>query len=213
MQIPPIGRLPIKTFVLPFSEKTIKGAIEKEIERKGQVYYLHNRIETIETVKNFLENLIPKANFEIAHGQMKEKRLVEVMKDFQERKFDVLIATTIIEAGLDFPNVNTLIVADATKLGLAELYQIRGRIGRSYKKAFAYFLYGQNLSEKAQKRLKALKEAEALGSGYKIALKDLEMRGAGNILGKEQSGNVNKVGLNLYCQMISQAIEKMKRRI
>jgi transcription-repair coupling factor (superfamily II helicase) len=134
------------------------------------------------------------------------------MSDFQNKKIDVLVATTIIENGLDLPNVNTLIVADSTKLGLAQAYQIRGRIGRSYIQAFSYFLYGSHLSEKAKMRLDALKEAEELGSGYKVALKDLEIRGAGNILGKEQSGNINRVGLNLYCQMLSEAIEKMKAK-
>jgi len=222
IQTPPIGRLPVKTFVLPFSEEVIKKAIEEEVKRKGQVYYLHNRVETIETVKKFLENLVPNANFGIAHGRLKEKKLVQVMSDFQNKKIDVLVATTIIENGLDLPNVNTLIVADSTRLGLSEAYQIRGRIGRSHIQAFAYFLYGSHLSEKvypvrsrrlsngAKMRLDALKEAEELGSGYKIALKDLEIRGAGNILGKEQSGNINRVGLNLYCQMLSEAIERLK---
>ena len=210
IQTPPFGRLPIRTFVLPWSEKIIKRAIEDEIKRGGQVYYLHNRIETIETVKNLLENLVPKAIFGIAHGRLNEKELVKVMTDFQKQKIDVLIATTIIENGLDLPNVNTLIVADATKLGLAEAYQIRGRVGRSDIQAFAYFLFGKHLYEKAKMRLDALKEAEELGSGYKIALRDLEIRGAGNILGKEQSGNINKVGLNLYCQILSDTIEKLK---
>lgn len=213
IQTPPFGRLPIKTFVLPWSEKIIKRAIEDEIKRGGQVYYLHNRIETIETIKNLLENLVPKTMFGIAHGRLSEKELVKVMTDFQKQKINILIATTIIENGLDLPNVNTLIVADATKLGLAEAYQIRGRVGRSDIQAFAYFLFSKNLSEKAKMRLNALKEAEELGSGYKIALKDLEIRGAGNILGKEQSGNINKVGLNLYCQILSEAIEKIKKRV
>ena len=212
IQTPPVGRLPVKTFISPFKEKLIKEAIEKEIARSGQVYYLHNRVETIEVARKFLENLISEAKFGIAHGRLKEKELVKVMEDFQNKKIDVLIATTIIENGLDLPNVNTLIVADSTRLGLAEAYQIRGRIGRSHIQAFAYFFYGSHLSEKAKMRLDALKEAEELGSGYKIALKDLEIRGAGNILGKEQSGNINKVGLNLYCQMLSEAIEKLKAR-
>ncbi|MDP3052184.1 MAG: helicase-related protein [bacterium] len=210
IQTPPIGRLAIKTFILPFSEKTVKSAIENEISRKGQVYYLHNRVETIGTVKNFLEKLIPAAKFGIAHGRLNEKEIVKVMTDFQKKSIDVLIATTIIENGLDLPNVNTLIVDDASRLGLAEAYQIRGRIGRSHIQASAFFLYGFHLPEKAETRLDALKEAEELGSGYKIALKDLEIRGAGNILGKEQSGNVNAVGLNLYCQMLSESIEKLR---
>jgi transcription-repair coupling factor (superfamily II helicase) len=167
-------------------------------------------VETIEVVKKFLENLVPKVKFGVAHGRLKEKELIKTMADFQDRKIDVLIATTIIENGLDLPNVNTLIVADATHLGLSQAYQIRGRIGRSHIQAFAYFLYPSRLSEKAKIRLDALKEAEELGSGYKIALKDLEIRGAGNILGKEQSGNINSVGLNLYCQILSEAIEKLK---
>jgi len=224
IQTPPVGRLPVKTSILPFKEKVIKKAIENEIARGGQIYYLHNRVETIGTTKKFLENLVPHAKFGIAHGRLGEKELVNVMTDFQNKKIDVLVATTIIENGLDFPNVNTLIVADSTRLGLAEAYQIRGRIGRSYIQAFAYFLYGSHLSEKvypvrsrrlsngAKMRLDALKEAEALGSGYRIALKDLEIRGAGNILGKEQSGNINQVGLNLYCQILSEAIEKLKAK-
>jgi transcription-repair coupling factor (superfamily II helicase) len=212
IQTPPEGRLPVKTFVLKFSKEKIKEAIENEIKRGGQVYFLHNRIGTIKKVKEFLEKLIPEIKIGVAHGRLKEKELVKVMEDFQNKKIDLLLATTIIEAGLDFPNVNTLIVDDATKLGLAEAYQIRGRIGRSFTQAFAYFFYPSRLIGKARLRLKALKEAEELGSGYKIALKDLEIRGAGNILGREQSGNINKVGLNLYCQMLSQAIEKLKKR-
>lgn len=212
IQTPPFGRLPIKTFVLPWSEKIIQKAIEEEIKRKGQVYYLHNRIETIGAVKNLLEKLAPKAKIDIAHGRLSEKELIRVMANFQNRKIDVLVATTIIENGLDFPNVNTLIVADATKLGLAQAYQMRGRVGRSTIQAFAYFFFGRKLSEKTRMRLEALKEAEELGSGYRIALKDLEIRGAGNILGKEQSGNINAVGLNLYSQILSEAIEKIKSK-
>jgi transcription-repair coupling factor (superfamily II helicase) len=212
IQTPPPGRLPIKTFILPFSEKVIKEAIEKELKRGGQVYYLHNKIENINSVKNFLEGLLPNVKFGIAHGRLNEKELVKVMENFQNKKINVLVATTIIEAGLDLPNVNTLIVADSTRLGLSQAYQIRGRIGRSKVQAFAYFLYPQRLTPLAKERLKALKEAEKLGSGYKIALKDLELRGAGNILGKEQSGNINKVGLNLYCQMLAEAIEKLKAK-
>ncbi len=212
IQTPPTGRLPIKTLVLPFSEKVIKEAIEKELRRGGQVYYLHNRIETIEATRKFLKTLVPRASFGIAHGKLKEKDLIKTISDFQNKKVDVLIATTIIENGLDLPNVNTLIVADATKLGLSQAYQIRGRIGRSHLQGFAYFLYGHRLKEKAKLRLRALKEAERLGSGYQIALRDLEIRGAGNILGKEQSGNINKVGLNLYCQMLTEAVEKLKRK-
>jgi len=210
IQTPPAGRLPVKTFILPFSERIIKKAIEDEIRRGGQIYYLHNRVETIGGAKNFLEKLVPQTKFGIAHGRLKEKELIKVMADFQNRKIDVLVATTIIENGLDLPNVNTLIVADATRLGLAEAYQIRGRIGRSHIQASAFFLYGNHLPEKAEMRLNALKEAKELGSGYRIALKDLEIRGAGNILGKEQSGDINQVGLNLYCQMLSEAVDELR---
>jgi transcription-repair coupling factor (superfamily II helicase) len=213
IQTPPLKRTPIKTFVLPFSEKIVKEAIEKELKRGGQVYYLHNRIDTIEATKKFLETLgwekTPK--FVLAHAKLRERELIKIMEDFQNKKYDVLIATTIIEAGLDLQNVNTLIVADATRLGLSQAYQIRGRVGRSFVQAFAYFLYPQKLTPLAKERLKALKEAEELGSGYKIAIKDLEMRGAGNLLGKEQSGSINKVGLNLYCQMLAFSIEKLKK--
>ena len=210
IQTPPAGRIPIKTFVSPWSEKIIKNAITEEISREGQVYFLYNKVETIGGAKKFLEELIPKARFGIAHGRLNEKELIKAMDDLQNKKIDVLIATTIIENGIDLPNVNTLIVADATRLGLSQAYQIRGRIGRSHIEAFAYFLYPQRLSELATERLKTLREAEELGSGYRIAMKDLEIRGAGNILGREQSGNINKVGLNLYCQILSEAIEKLK---
>ena len=214
IQTPPEGRLPIKTFVLPFKEETIKKAIKEEVSRGGQVYYLHNRVETIEAAKKFLEKSMrstPGVDYEVAHGRLNERKLINVMTDFQNKKIDVLIATTIIENGLDLANVNTLIVADAAKLGLSQAYQIRGRVGRSHIQARAYFLYPKRLLGPTKQRLTALKEAEELGSGYRIALKDLEIRGAGNILGKEQSGNVNAVGLNLYCQMLSEAIEKAKR--
>jgi len=210
VQTPPIGRLPVKTFVSPFSEKTIKKAVKEEIKRGGQIYYLHNRVETIETVKKLLENLLPESKFGVAHGRLKEKELIKTMNDFRNKEMNVLVATTIIENGLDLPNVNTLIVADADRLGLSQAYQIRGRIGRSHIQSFAYFLHGRRLTDKAKMRLDALKKTIELGSGYKIAMRDLEIRGAGNILGKEQSGNINRVGLNLYCQMLSEAVEKLK---
>lgn len=213
IKTPPLGRLAVKTFVLPFSEKIIKKTIEDEISRKGQIYYLHNRIGTINTAKKFLEDLLPKAKFDIAHGRLNKKEIIKVMNNFQRGKTDVLIATTIIESGLDIENVNTLIVANAARLGLAESYQLRGRVGRSRAQAFAYFLYPKNLTGKAKMRLDTLKKAQALGSGYEIALKDLEIRGAGNILGKEQSGSINSIGLNLYCQMLSESIERIKKGI
>lgn len=211
IQTPPEGRKSVKIFTLPFSKNVIKKAIESEILRSGQIYYLHNRIETIDYAQKLIKTLFPNLNIGIIHGRMKEKDLIKTMDNFRKKNIDILLATTIIESGLDLPNVNTLIVDDATNFGLSQAYQIKGRIGRSHLQAYAYFLYKNKLSEKVKMRLRALKEAEELGSGYKIALKDLEIRGAGNILGKEQSGNINSVGLNLYCQMLSESIEKLKK--
>ncbi|MBI2573931.1 MAG: DEAD/DEAH box helicase [Candidatus Wildermuthbacteria bacterium] len=177
---------------------------------RGQVYYLHNRIGSIDRIKQYLEKLVPGISIGIAHGRLSEQQLIKIMDDFHGKKFDVLLSTTIIENGIDLPNANTLIVGDAAKLGLSQAYQLRGRVGRSSAQAYAYFLHGAKLSDKAKLRLKALKEDEELGSGYQIALRDMEIRGAGNILGKEQSGSVNAIGLNLYCQMLSEAVEKIK---
>jgi len=212
IQTPPPDRLPIKTQIVPWAKDTIQYAVSKEIARKGQVYYLHNRVETIETAKHEIQQLLPHAKIQVAHGKMPERALLGVMDDMRKKKIDILIATTIIENGLDLANVNTLLVADATRLGLSQAYQIRGRIGRSHIQAYAYFLYPANkkMDEKASARLSALKEAEALGAGYQIAIRDLEIRGAGNILGKEQSGSINKVGLNLYCDMLAQTTENLK---
>ncbi|KKT16936.1 MAG: Transcription-repair coupling factor [Parcubacteria group bacterium GW2011_GWB1_43_6] len=211
IQTPPAYRLPIKTIVKPWSEKIIKKAIANELSRGGQIYYLHNRVETIGSAKELLQTLIPEIRIGVIHGRLPEKELIKIMDDLGNKKIDVLVATTIIENGLDVPNVNALIVADAPRLGLSQAYQIRGRVGRSHIQAFAYFFYGDNLSDLAKERLKALKEAQELGSGYRIAMRDLEIRGAGNILGKEQSGSINQVGLNLYCQILSDAIDKLKK--
>jgi len=210
IQTSPLGRMPVKTTVASFDEKLVKEAVQKERQRGGQVYYLHNRIGTIGAIKKLLEKLVPKARIGVAHGRIGEASLITMMDDFKNRKYDVLLATTIIENGLDLPNVNTLIVDDAAKLGLAQAYQIRGRVGRSEKSSSAYFFTRSKLSEKANLRLKALKAADQVGSGYQIAIRDLELRGAGNILGKEQSGSINSIGLNLYCQMLSEAVEKLK---
>src|SRR3989344_3697003 len=211
IQTPPAYRLPIKTIVKPWSEKIIKKAIANELSRGGQIYYLHNRVETIGSAKELLQTLIPEIRIGVIHGRLPEKELIKIMDDLGNKKIDVLVATTIIENGLDVPNVNALIVVDAPRLGLSQAYQIRGRVGRSHIQAFAYFFYGDNLSDLAKERLKALKEAQELGSGYRIAMRDLEIRGAGNILGKEQSGSINQVGLNLYCQILSDAIDKLKK--
>lgn len=210
IQTPPAGRTSVKTFVSYWDQKKIKEALTFELRRGGQIYYLHNRIETIGFAEKLLRRLIPEASIRIAHGRLSERELIEVMEGFRKKKIDILLATTIIENGLDLENANTLIVADATKLGLAQAHQIRGRIGRGHLQAYAYFFHGKNLTDAAKERLRALKQMQELGSGWRIALKDLEIRGAGNILGKEQSGAVNQVGLNLYCQMLSDAIEKLK---
>lgn len=211
IQTPPPGRKSIATFVLQWNAKTVKDAIEKERERDGQVYFLHNRILTIKKFSDRIERLAPKVRIASLHGKSGERTLLGTMRRLRNREIDVLIATTIIENGLDIDTVNTLIVEDATKLGLGQAYQLRGRIGRGEEQAYAYFFFKPKaLSEKARMRLDALKEAEKLGSGYRLALRDLEIRGAGNLLGKEQSGTVNRVGFNLYCQMLSEAVEQLR---
>ena len=212
IETPPPERLPIQTLVLPHSSKLIRQAIEFELARNGQIYFLHNRIETMgrteEKIKKLLKNHIPTG---VIHGRMKEKELIRVMDKFRSGEIKILIATTIIENGLDISSANTLIIDDATRLGLAEAHQLRGRIGRGATQAFAYFLYKpRHLTIKAAERLEALKEYSELGAGYQIALRDLEIRGAGNILGREQSGAINKVGLNLYCQMLAEAVEDIR---
>jgi len=210
VQTPPEGRYPVEIVVQKRNTKVIKEAIEKELARKGQVYYLHNRVGTIGLVKRELLRLVPDSTIGIVHGRLDEKELISTIDNFRDGNYDILLATTIIENGLDIPRVNTLVVEDASKLGLAQAYQIKGRIGRANTTSFAYFLHGPNPTDKARLRLKALKESGELGAGYKLALRDLEIRGAGNILGKEQSGSVNAIGLNLYCQMLAEAVEKVK---
>jgi len=202
----PVNRLPIETYILPYKKNIILEAINKEIERKGQVFYIHNRISSIQKRVIELKKDLGKLRIDYLHGRMSETQIVKVMDRFKSGELDILVSTTIIENGLDLSNVNTLIVEDATRLGLGEAYQLRGRIGRGGSESFAYFFYPKHLIDKARLRLEALKEANYLGAGYQIALRDLEIRGAGNILGKAQSGNINKVGYNLYCQMLNQAM-------
>ena len=212
IKTPPPGRIPVKTFVLPYSPKIVREAMANEIKIGGQVYFLHNRVETLGLFKDKLRELMNGAEIRVVHGRMREQELIKVMRDFREKKFNVLLATTIIENGLDLPNVNTLIVEDGTLLGLAQAHQLRGRIGRGDRASYAYFLYrSRSLTEKALERLEALEEYSELGAGYDIALRDLEIRGAGNILGKEQSGAINKVGFNLYCQILNESLEEMKK--
>ncbi len=209
MQTAPLGRMAIETKILPYQKQTIKEAILTELARGGQVYFLHNRIETLDRTKATIKKLLPKVKISSIHGRMQEKELIKVMEEFTTKKTDILLATTIIENGIDLPNVNTIIIEDASRLGLSQAYQIRGRVGRSFKKGFAYLFYPSHMTETAQERLRALEHANELGAGYQIALRDMEIRGAGNILGREQSGSINKIGLNLYCQMLAEAVEKM----
>lgn len=207
----PPGRIGIKTFVLPYSVNIIRDAIGRELRRGGQVYFLHNRIETMQARLDELRTLVPGRRMQVIHGRMAERAVLATMAAFREGKIDVLVATTIIENGLDLSNVNTLIVADAVRLGLGQAHQIRGRVGRGAVQAYAYFLYSpRHLTDIAAERLTALQESDELGAGFEVAMKDLELRGAGNILGKQQSGAVNAVGLNLYMQMLAEAVETLR---
>ncbi|PZN12684.1 MAG: transcription-repair coupling factor [Bacillota bacterium] len=209
---PPRNRFPVQTFVVEWNEGLVRDAIERELRRGGQVFYVHNRVQSIQAVRRRLERLLPGARFAVAHGQMPEAELERVMVAFMAGEADVLICTTIIESGLDMPNVNTLIVEDADRLGLAQLYQLRGRVGRSDRVAYAYFTYRRDkvLSEDAQKRLQAIKDFTELGSGFKLALRDLEIRGAGNLLGHEQHGFIASVGFDLYAQLLEEAVRELK---
>jgi transcription-repair coupling factor (superfamily II helicase) len=210
IQTPPRDRQPIITHVLPWSDAVIEDAIHRELDRGGQVFFVHNRIETIGTIAERLTALIPGARVRAAHGQMKEAELETIMAAFVNGEIDILVATSIIESGLDVPNANTLIVNRADHFGLAQLYQIRGRVGRSHHRAYCYLLVPDNVSEDAEKRLRVLEHYTELGSGYGIALKDLEQRGAGNILGSAQSGFVHAVGLDTYLRLLDQTIRQMK---
>ena len=209
---PPDSRQSIETYVLEDNADILREAILTETGRGGQVFYVYNRVQTIETQMIMLQKLIPEATFCVAHGQMHEHELEDIMIDFMNRKYDVLISTTIIESGLDMPNVNTIIINRADTFGLSQLYQLKGRVGRSSRKAYAYLFYPRHtsLTEDAQKRLQVISEYSDLGSGFKIAMKDLEIRGAGNIIGFEQSGNIMDVGFDLYCQMLEEEIKILK---
>lgn len=209
---PPPGRLPIKTFVLPYMESTVRQAIERELRRKGQVFYVYNRVVDIEAVASKLQRIIPGLKLRVLHGQMDSKQIEEIMSSFLRREFDVLIATTIIESGMDIPNVNTILVERADAFGLAQLYQLRGRIGRRDLQGYAYLFSQEDslVTDTAKKRLSALEEFSDLGSGFKIAMRDLEIRGAGNILGKQQSGFMYTIGFDLYAKLLRDAIEKLR---
>ncbi len=209
---PPEERLPIRTYVTGWDDEIVREAIVREMERGGQVYFVHNRVQNIERIALRLRDLVPEAEIAIGHGQMPEEQLERVMVEFGAGEYDVLLCTTIIESGLDLPNVNTIIINNANQFGLAQLYQLRGRVGRSANRAFAYFLYDRNraISEAAQKRLAAIFEAAELGSGFQIALRDLEIRGAGNLLGAEQSGHIAAVGFDLFSKLVGEAVEALR---
>ena len=212
LEEPPEDRYPVQTYVMEQDGFVIRDAIEKELARGGQVYVLYNRVESINRVANEIENLVPDASVVVGHGKMRENMLENIIMDFSEGEYNVLVATTIIESGMDIPNVNTMIVLDADRFGLAQLHQLRGRVGRSGRMAYAYLMYtkDKNLSEIAEKRLRAIKEFTEFGSGFKIAMKDLELRGAGNILGTEQSGHMINIGYELYCKMLEEAVDIAK---
>ena len=209
---PPQNRLPIKTFVGEYNEQTVKNAIINELDRDGQVFYLYNRVETIEEFKLELQKLVPHARISVGHGQLSEKQLEEVIIGFDNHESDILLCTTIIENGLDIPNANTIIIHDADRLGLAQLYQLRGRVGRSEKQAYCYCLYkkSKELSKEATERLKAIKEFTTLGSGYRIAMRDVEIRGVGNVLGTKQHGHMINVGFDTYCQLLEETVMELK---
>ena len=209
---PPKNRLPVKTFVGEFNDTAVKNAIIHELDREGQVYYLYNRVETIEEFKLQLQKIVPNARICVGHGKMNEHELEQVMLDFANYEYDILLSTTIIESGLDIPNANTIIIHDADKFGLAQLYQLRGRVGRCEKQAYCYCFYKKNksMTEEAVKRLKAIKEFTTLGSGYQIALRDVEIRGVGNLLGTKQHGHMINVGFDTYCQLLDETIKELQ---
>jgi len=208
----PQDRLPIQTYVMEYEDEMVRAAIHRELARGGQVYFVYNRVNTIADMAAHIEKLVPEANIAFAHGQMSEKELEKKMYEFISGETDVLVSTTIIETGLDISNVNTMIIYDADQMGLSQLYQLRGRVGRSNRTAYAFLLYrrGKYLSEVAEKRLHAIREFTDLGSGFKIAMRDLEIRGAGNLLGAEQHGHMQSVGYDLYCKMLNEAVKELK---
>lgn len=212
LEVPPGDRRAIQTYVMEYNEEMVREAIDREVSRGGQVYYVYNRVNGIEDVAGKIQQLMPDIVVEYAHGQMKERELENIMLSFINKEIDVLVCTTIIETGLDIPNANTIIIHDAQRFGLSQLYQLRGRVGRSSRTAYAFLMYRRNaiLREEAEKRLRAIREFTDLGSGFKIAMRDLEIRGAGNLLGAEQSGHMEAVGYDLYCKMLNEAVRQMK---
>ncbi|MBR1757891.1 MAG: transcription-repair coupling factor [Lachnospiraceae bacterium] len=212
LEEPPVDRVPVQTYVMEHSDEMVREAITRELARGGQVYYVYNRVSTIPDMAAAIQKLVPDAAVAFAHGQMKEKELEQIMMDFVAGEIDVLVSTTIIETGLDISNVNTIIIDDADRLGLAQLYQLRGRVGRSSRTAYAFLMYRRNrqLREVAEKRLQVIREYTDLGSGFRIAMRDLEIRGAGNLLGAKQHGHMEAVGYDLYCKMLNEAVRRLK---
>ena len=212
LEEPPVDRMPIQTYVMEYNEEMVREAINRELARNGQVYYVYNRVTDIDEVAGRVQALVPDAVVTFAHGQMREHELERIMADFINGEIDVLVSTTIIETGLDIPNANTMIIHDADRMGLSQLYQLRGRVGRSNRTSYAFLMYKRDklLREEAEKRLQAIREVTELGSGIKIAMRDLEIRGAGNVLGAEQHGHMEAVGYDLYCKMLNQAVLALK---
>ena len=211
---PPEERLPVQTYVVEYDMNLVADAIKRELARGGQVYFVYNRVASINHMGELLEAALPGLRYAIAHGQMTGRQIEEIMTDFYEGHYDVLLSTSIIETGLDIPNANTIIIYDADRLGLSQLYQMRGRVGRSRRRAYAYFMYRPDkmLSEAAEKRLKAIEEFTELGAGFKLAMRDLEIRGAGNLLGSQQHGNIASVGFGMYVSMLEEAIAKAQNK-
>jgi transcription-repair coupling factor (superfamily II helicase) len=212
IQTPPQDRLPVETIATPYDERLIRDAIQRELNRGGQVFFLHNRVMTIQTVEQKLRALVPRARIVVGHGQMHSDELEEVMTQFVNGEADVLLSTTIIESGLDIPNANTIIIDRADRFGLSDLYQLRGRVGRYKHQAYAYLLLPRHarLFNDVRRRISAIKQYSTPGSGFKIAMRDLEIRGAGNLLGAEQSGHITAVGFELYCQLLKQSVSSLK---
>ena len=212
IETPPVNRQPVQTSVCPYDERIMKKAMERELERGGQIFLLHNRVKTIELFRDRIQALVPKARIVIGHGQMPKEELEKVMRTFVQGKADILLATTIIESGIDIPNANTIIIDRADRFGLADLYQLRGRVGRAGHRAYAYLMLPRSAATTgdARKRVSAIKQYTELGSGFKIAMRDLEIRGAGNLLGTQQSGHIAAIGFDLYCQLLQQSIAQMQ---
>ena len=215
LEEPPEDRHPIMTYVTEAREGIILDALERELARGGQVFFVYNRVQTIDKMADIIRRLVPDANLAVAHGQMSPRQLENIMVDFLEKEYDILLSTTIIETGMDISNANTMIVYDADKMGLSQLYQLRGRVGRSSRQAYAYFMYQKDkvLTEVSEKRLKAIKEFTEFGSGFKIAMRDLEIRGAGNILGERQHGHMTEIGYDLYVKMLDAAIKNLQGQV